>query len=85
MTPVCIWQHLLKVIADNCFVIATDKSGCCVLQSCVRNSQGEIRARLLSEIIANALHLAEDPYGFVSISLMLFFVYCFDEERKGNH
>lgn len=68
------WQHLLNEIAHNCFKIATNKSGCCVLQSCVENSHGDARKRLISEIIANAVHLAEDPYGYDSKSSLICFI-----------
>ncbi|CAL5383815.1 unnamed protein product [Camellia sinensis] len=64
-------QHLLKVMADNCFEIATNKSGCCVMQSSVENSQGEYRERLVSEIIANAPHLAEDQFGNYVVQQLL--------------
>lgn len=56
-------MYLIKEVAENCFEIATNRSGCCVLQSCVENSQGELREQLMAEIIANALPLAEDRYG----------------------
>ncbi|CAL5332504.1 unnamed protein product [Camellia sinensis] len=64
-------QYLLKVMADNCFEIATNKSGCCVMQSSVENSQGEYRERLVSEIIANAPHLAEDQFGNYVVQQLL--------------
>jgi hypothetical protein len=41
-----------------------------VLQRCVEYSEGEARDRLLAEIIANALLLAEDHYGFVLLNLI---------------
>lgn len=53
------------MVADNCLDIATDKSGCCVLQQCVEHALGEPRERLLAEITSNALILSEHPYGFV--------------------
>lgn len=56
-------QHILNVVADNCLEIATDKSGCCVLQQCVAHAKGEPQIRLLAEIVANALVLSEHPYG----------------------
>lgn len=56
-------KYLLNQVADHCFSIATDKSGCCVLKYCVEYSSGETRERMVDEIIANALHLAEHPYG----------------------
>lgn len=56
-------------MVDNCFGIATDKSGCCVLQQCIKYAQGEVRERLVADIIANAMLLAEDRYGFVPTQL----------------
>ncbi|XVF39844.1 hypothetical protein PTKIN_Ptkin01aG0064800 [Pterospermum kingtungense] len=56
-------KYLLNELADNCYQIATDKSGCCALQQFVGHSKGVARARLVREIIAIALHLAEDQYG----------------------
>ncbi|CAL5369997.1 unnamed protein product [Camellia sinensis] len=55
--------HLWTVVADNCLEIATNKSGCCVLQQCVLHAEGEPRERLLAEITRNALILAEHPCG----------------------
>lgn len=62
----CVWQLILNEIAENCYKVATDRSGCCVLQACVEHSHGEVRNRLISEIINNAVHIAEDPFGFAS-------------------
>ncbi|CAM8998588.1 unnamed protein product [Rhodiola kirilowii] len=56
-------RFLVNEIAQNCYEIATDKSGCCVLQLCVDITIGEVRGHLISEITANALQLSEDRYG----------------------
>ncbi|KAI7986055.1 hypothetical protein LOK49_LG14G00955 [Camellia lanceoleosa] len=56
---------------DNCLEIATDKSGCCVLQQCVLHAEGEPRECLLAEITENALILAEHPYGIVVSSILV--------------
>ncbi|XP_023771891.3 pumilio homolog 12 [Lactuca sativa] len=56
-------QPILDVVADNCIDIATDKSGCCVLQQCVSLAVGVTKDRLISPIIENSLHLSEHPYG----------------------
>ncbi|CAK9187082.1 unnamed protein product [Ilex paraguariensis] len=56
-------KHILNVVADNCLDIATDKSGCCVLQQCVAHARGEPKQRLVAEITANASVLAEHPFG----------------------
>ncbi|KAJ0801087.1 putative armadillo-like helical, pumilio domain-containing protein [Helianthus annuus] len=58
-------QPILNVVADNCLDIATDKSGCCVLQLCVLHADEASKERLMTEIIENALDLSEHPYGFV--------------------
>ncbi|XP_049403145.1 pumilio homolog 15-like [Solanum stenotomum] len=54
---------LLYEIANNCFAIATQKSGCCVIQSCVESSGGELRDCIIPEILTNAVQLSEDQYG----------------------
>ncbi|KAL6587686.1 hypothetical protein OROMI_000670 [Orobanche minor] len=51
-------KYLLNVIADNCFEIARDKSGCCVLQQCVERSTGETQDSLVAEITTYAILLA---------------------------
>ncbi|KAI3805025.1 hypothetical protein L1987_27021 [Smallanthus sonchifolius] len=56
-------QPILNVVADNCLDIATDKSGCCVLQLCVLHADEVSKERLITEIIENALDLSEHPYG----------------------
>lgn len=61
----------MKEVAENFFEMATNRSGCCVLQSCVLQSQGELRKQLMADIIANAIALAEDRYGLVSPNLCL--------------
>lgn len=71
LTKNYIWQHLINEIAKNCFGIATNRNGCCVLQSCIENAHGEARESLVNEIIANAVQLSENPYGFASETLFL--------------
>ncbi|KVH99416.1 Armadillo-like helical, partial [Cynara cardunculus var. scolymus] len=61
--PCDVNEPILNEIADKCFQVATDRSGCCVLQACVENSRGELRTRLISQILVDAIHLAKDPYG----------------------
>lgn len=58
-------QHLLNEVANNCLKIATDRSGCCVLQKCLKHYMGALKERLVAGIIANAFLLAEDRYGYV--------------------
>ena len=54
-------------LANDCIGLAMDKSGCCVLQLCLQHSEGEIRGRLMADIIRNARLLSQDRYGFVPI------------------
>ncbi|KAL8268255.1 hypothetical protein R6Q59_002053 [Mikania micrantha] len=56
-------QLILDQIADNCVKVATGRSSCCVMQTCVERSHGVVRNRLVANIIANAIQLAEDPFG----------------------
>lgn len=58
-----ITQKILSAVADHCIEIATDKSGCCVLQPCIDHAQGEAFHRLIAEITRNALFLSEHPFG----------------------
>ncbi|KAL2512133.1 Pumilio12 [Abeliophyllum distichum] len=64
-------KHILNVVADNCLGIATDKSGCCVLQQCVAHANGKPWERLVGEITANALVLSEHPYGNYVVQYIL--------------
>ncbi|CAA0806786.1 Pumilio homolog 12 [Striga hermonthica] len=66
-------KHILNVVADNCLDVATDKSGCCVLQQCLTHSSGEPRDRLMAQITSNALILAEHPYGNYVVQYILGF------------
>ncbi|KAK7352462.1 hypothetical protein VNO80_17884 [Phaseolus coccineus] len=56
-------ENLLNVVANKCFEIATDKTGCCVLQPCINHAQGEIKKKLIAAVMLYASLLAEDCYG----------------------
>nr|GMC54321.1 pumilio homolog 12-like [Ipomoea batatas] len=56
-------ERFINGIVDKCFRVATNIRGCRVLQLCVENARGEVRERLVCEILANAVFLSEDPYG----------------------
>ncbi|KAJ1385454.1 Pumilio, RNA binding domain [Sesbania bispinosa] len=56
-------KYLLNEVANNCYAISIDKTGCCVLQQCISYAQGETKTRLIADIIVNASVLAEDCYG----------------------
>lgn len=46
-----------------------------MLQICVEKSKGQPRQRLVSEILANAVHLSRDPYGFVLSATWCIFLF----------
>ncbi|GAA0150498.1 RNA metabolism protein [Lithospermum erythrorhizon] len=64
-------KQILDVVVLHCIDIATDKSGCCVLQQCVEHAQGEHRARLVDEITKNVLLLSESRYGNYVVQYLL--------------
>ncbi|KAL9174262.1 hypothetical protein ABFS82_02G040600 [Erythranthe guttata] len=64
-------EIILQVIADNCLAIASDRSGCCVLQPCVSSAQGETRNRMIANLTAYALLLSTDPYGNYVVQYMV--------------
>ena len=60
---ICIEQFIFVAAAKYCVDIATHQHGCCVLQRCIDHSSGDHREKLIAEISANALLLAQDPFG----------------------
>lgn len=63
-----ILQDLLEEIAENCLDLATDRSGCCLLQYCIPLAQEEQKARLIADVVANAYVLSEHSYGYFFFS-----------------
>ncbi|XP_010277176.1 PREDICTED: pumilio homolog 12-like [Nelumbo nucifera] len=64
-------HYLLNAVADHSVEIATDRSGCCVLQQCLAHAKGEPRERLIAEITENALLLSQDPFGNYVVQYIL--------------
>ncbi|XP_061354270.1 pumilio homolog 15-like [Gastrolobium bilobum] len=56
-------QDLLNVVANDCFGMAIDKTGCCVLQQCINLAQGETKNKMIANIIVDASFLAHNDYG----------------------
>ncbi|XP_010545311.1 PREDICTED: pumilio homolog 12-like [Tarenaya hassleriana] len=54
---------IFEVAITHCVELATDRHGCCVLQKCIGQSEGEQRQLLVSEVTSNALLLSQDPFG----------------------
>ncbi|KAL7243524.1 hypothetical protein ACSBR1_015842 [Camellia fascicularis] len=59
----CLLDQSHEWQSHNCLDIATEKSGCCVLQHCLAHSQGELVNRLVAKIAANTLVLSESRCG----------------------
>lgn len=66
-------KFIFVAAARHCVDIATHQHGCCVLPKCIRYSSGEHRQRLVAEISANALLLAQDKYGNYVVQYVLDF------------
>ncbi|KAL5855399.1 hypothetical protein ACOSQ4_005201 [Xanthoceras sorbifolium] len=57
-------KGLVEEITVNSVDLATNKSGCCVLQHCLEHvNEGEQKGQLIAEIVANALILSGDAFG----------------------
>ncbi|XP_068641165.1 uncharacterized protein [Aristolochia californica] len=64
-------KFIFYAAAKYCVDIATHRHGCCVLQRCISHSIGEYREKLVSEISANGLLLAQDPFGNYVVQYIL--------------
>ncbi|KAK3192968.1 hypothetical protein Dsin_024278 [Dipteronia sinensis] len=57
-------KDLVEEIVVHSVGLATNKSGCCVLQHCIEHvREGEQKGRLIAEIVNNAVILSGDAYG----------------------
>ncbi|XP_073024692.1 pumilio domain-containing protein C6G9.14-like [Primulina eburnea] len=57
-------EKILNVIADNCFQIATNRSGCCLLQVFItKDSPLESQLHILAEIVSNIHELSKNQFG----------------------
>ncbi|KAF8060417.1 hypothetical protein N665_1216s0004 [Sinapis alba] len=54
---------LLQMIVQNCYEVASDHYGSCLLQQCIGKSPREIREPLVREIITKSMDLCVDHYG----------------------
>ncbi|KAL4355220.1 hypothetical protein GQ457_06G002880 [Hibiscus cannabinus] len=64
-------QLVMESFVDHCIYIATNQSGCFVVQQCLRHADPEMRGLLLGQIIANAILLSEDEYGNYVVQFVL--------------
>ncbi|XP_010939632.1 putative pumilio homolog 7, chloroplastic [Elaeis guineensis] len=64
-------EFIFVAAAEHCVDIATHRHGCCVLQRCIGHAIGEHRAKLVAEISANGLFLAQDAFGNYVVQYIL--------------
>ncbi|XP_039063907.1 pumilio homolog 2-like [Hibiscus syriacus] len=64
-------NFIFDAAATYCVEIATHQHGCCVLQRCISHSTGEYKKKLVEEISANGLLLAQDAYGNYVVQFIL--------------
>ncbi|XP_039019495.1 uncharacterized protein LOC120151003 isoform X2 [Hibiscus syriacus] len=64
-------NFIFDAAATYCVDIATHQHGCCVLQRCISHSTGEYKKKLVEEISANGLLLAQDAYGNYVVQFIL--------------
>ncbi|XP_052190119.1 putative pumilio homolog 7, chloroplastic isoform X2 [Diospyros lotus] len=56
-------EFIFDAAAKFCVDIATHQHGCCVLNRCITQSAGKHREKLVAEITAHGLFLAQDAFG----------------------
>ncbi|XP_057975498.1 uncharacterized protein LOC131162902 [Malania oleifera] len=56
-------EFIFDAAAKFCVDVATHRHGCCVLQRCIAHSVGKHQEKLVAEISANGLLLAQDAFG----------------------
>ncbi|XP_013635440.1 PREDICTED: pumilio homolog 14-like [Brassica oleracea var. oleracea] len=61
--PPSLNRDLIEVLVQNCFVLAIDQHGCCMLQQCLGTGCELLTKRLIREIIASALRLCVNNFG----------------------
>ncbi|XP_028096196.1 uncharacterized protein LOC114296103 [Camellia sinensis] len=64
-TSVSYYQFIFDAAAKFCVDIATHQHGCCVMNQCIDKSVGKYQEKLVAEIVANGLLLAQDAFGKV--------------------
>jgi len=65
----------LDVVAQNCYNIAVNKCGCCIIQKCMQHEDVPAFFDLVVNLISNAEALAKDQYGFdLHLFIYTFFI-----------
>jgi len=66
------FQFIIDEVARNCVEIATNKSGCSILQKCLHLAKDNTMKRLIDEIVSHASLLTEHPFGYLRFFIFLF-------------
>ncbi|ESW29216.1 hypothetical protein PHAVU_002G052900, partial [Phaseolus vulgaris] len=64
-------RFIIDEVAKNCVEIATDKSGCSVLQKCLHHAKDNTMKRLIEEIVSHASVLTEHPFGNYAVQYIV--------------
>ncbi|KAI0527039.1 hypothetical protein KFK09_002635 [Dendrobium nobile] len=64
-------KNLMDAVISHCIELAKDRQGCCVLQTCLKHSDGDQKKRLMTKISSYSLLLAKDPYGNYVVQFVL--------------
>ncbi|KAB8090586.1 hypothetical protein EE612_015808 [Oryza sativa] len=64
-------KFIFEAAATHCVEMAINRHGCCVLQSCISNAYGEYQIKLIMQICADGLYLAQDQFGNYVIQYVL--------------
>ncbi|WVZ55794.1 hypothetical protein U9M48_006410 [Paspalum notatum var. saurae] len=64
-------KFIFEAAAANCFDMAVQRHGCCVLQRCITTARGPYQAKLIVEICARGFELAQDPFGNYVVQYVL--------------
>jgi hypothetical protein len=64
-------QFIFDAVGANCIIVGTHRHGCCVLQRCIDHASGLQKGALVDQVINNAFHLVQDPFGNYVVQYIL--------------
>jgi hypothetical protein len=56
-------QFIFDAVGSKALEVGSHRHGCCVLQRCIDHAAGPQQERLITQTIAQAYYLMQDPYG----------------------
>uniref|UniRef100_A0A0D9VQK8 PUM-HD domain-containing protein n=1 Tax=Leersia perrieri TaxID=77586 RepID=A0A0D9VQK8_9ORYZ len=77
-------KFIFEAAAIHCCQMAINRHGCCVLQSCISKAYGEYLVKLIVQICANGLSLAQDQFGNYVIQCVLDLKFPFANTRLAS-